>query len=538
MSEGPLYPELVIGLVAPSGTKRDRLTGAIADRLSYYQYDVEVVRISRYLEDVADLSTADQRRPDKRTPTLQKVGDLIRTHAQRADALGFVAAGLIREARVERNRQSSRIDQSDESAVANSQVGGLAYIVWSLKHPDEVAALRGIYGSRFSLISSYAPKERRVRWLADDISQARRRSAMKDEDENSARDIVNRDDYEPSRFGQNVRATYPLADFFIDATDDVSLKETVDRAVDILFGAPFETPTRDEYGMYIAYAAALRSAEMGRQVGACLLSHDGRVLAAGTNEVPTVGGGHFWRDQPTGPGLMRDNREFRSGADSSDKTKRTLATEVFDAFAKSGWVIESADPSDNEIYEALDQTGLREITEYGRAVHAELSCLTDALRTGVSTIGATMYVTTFPCHNCARHVVAAGVERLVYVDPYPKSRAIDMHGDVIDAPGTPTYDYERVVFDSFLGVAPRRYIQAFAMRRRKNADGTALPVDDPRRVPLIPDETPYGDLEVVAHILRERQAVSSSEEWLPEAERKAQEEDGNGKDTGNAAPAS
>ena len=43
----------------------------------------------------------------------------------------------------------------------------------------------------------------------------------------------------------------------------------------------------------------------------------------------------------------------------------------------------------------------------------------------------TLFATTFPCHHCARHIVAAGIRRVVYVAPYAKSRAVDLHDDAI-----------------------------------------------------------------------------------------------------------
>ena len=42
-----------------------------------------------------------------------------------------------------------------------------------------------------------------------------------------------------------------------------------------------------------------------------------------------------------------------------------------------------------------------------------------------------MYVTTFPCHNCAKHIIAAGLERVVYLEPYPKSRAKTLYDEDI-----------------------------------------------------------------------------------------------------------
>ena len=53
--------------------------------------------------------------------------------------------------------------------------------------------------------------------------------------------------------------------------------------------------------------------------------------------------------------------------------------------------------------------------EYGRMVHAEMSSLCDAARLGHMFQGGTLYCTTFPCHMCAKHIVAAGIARVVTV---------------------------------------------------------------------------------------------------------------------------
>ena len=50
----------------------------------------------------------------------------------------------------------------------------------------------------------------------------------------------------------------------------------------------------------------------------------------------------------------------------------------------------------------LTRSSLRHITEYGRAVHAEMDALIACARMGSAVRGGTLYVTTYPCHNCAR----------------------------------------------------------------------------------------------------------------------------------------
>ena len=60
----------------------------------------------------------------------------------------------------------------------------------------------------------------------------------------------------------------------------------------------------------------------------------------------------------------------------------------------------------------LRATRLGELIEFSRAVHAEMECLLVAARQGKNTKGTRMFVTTFPCHFCARHIVSAGVDEV------------------------------------------------------------------------------------------------------------------------------
>lgn len=53
-----------------------------------------------------------------------------------------------------------------------------------------------------------------------------------------------------------------------------------------------------------------------------------------------------------------------------------------------------------------------------RTIHAETNAIIQAALHGVSTRGATCYVTHFPCINCAKALINAGITRLVYSDAY------------------------------------------------------------------------------------------------------------------------
>lgn len=49
-----------------------------------------------------------------------------------------------------------------------------------------------------------------------------------------------------------------------------------------------------------------------------------------------------------------------------------------------------------------------------RTVHAELNTVVQAAYHGISTNGSTLYANWLPCYNCAKVLINAGVERIVY----------------------------------------------------------------------------------------------------------------------------
>lgn len=68
-----------------------------------------------------------------------------------------------------------------------------------------------------------------------------------------------------------------------------------------------------------------------------------------------------------------------------------------------------------------------EYTDNGNpeVVHAELQALGKCLEQGLSTYGATMYVTLSPCLECSKLLVRAGVKRVVYRDAYRITDGLD-----------------------------------------------------------------------------------------------------------------
>ena len=67
--------------------------------------------------------------------------------------------------------------------------------------------------------------------------------------------------------------------------------------------------------------------------------------------------------------------------------------------------------------DAVRESRVMDLIEFGRILHAEMSALSDAARKGICVEGATLYCTTFPCHLCAKLIVAAGITKVVYLEP-------------------------------------------------------------------------------------------------------------------------
>ncbi len=292
-----------------------------------------------------------------------------------------------------------------------------------------------------------------------------------------AEELVGIDEHERAEFGQKFRDTFHLADAFISVSNTEAgakrSEDQLDRFLSLLFGERIITPTKDEYAMYLALAAALRSATLGRQVGASIINTEGDVLAIGTNEVPRFEGGSYWENDPARPTLEKhsDARDHILGNDSNDQMQRDLISEILAeldpdfAKAEEGTRTEKL----SRVCERLKSSGARimNLTEFGRAVHAEMSALMAAARVGTSTKSATLFTTTFPCHGCTKHIVDAGIRRVVYVEPYPKSLASEFHSDSISIEETDTKS--KVRYEPFVGIAPRRY-DLFSMKTREGRE--------------------------------------------------------------------
>jgi len=154
------------------------------------------------------------------------------------------------------------------------------------------------------------------------------------------------------------------------------------------------------------------------------------------------------------------------------------------------------------------------LIEFGRAVHAEAAAICDAARRGVSISAASMYVTTFPCHLCARLIVAAGITRVVFIEPYTKSLTLQLYPDSMTA-DRPDSGATRVPLEPFVGVAPRMYMQLFTMQKRKSSSGKTIPFERSLAVPRL-NGSPRSYLQSETVALGELQRIIEAKHLMQE----------------------
>ena len=141
----------------------------------------------------------------------------------------------------------------------------------------------------------------------------------------------------------------------------------------------------DEYFMGVAYLSARRSKDPNTQVGACIVSQDNKILSMGYNGFP-------------------------NGCSDEDFP----------------WNRESADPYDNK---------------YFYTTHSELNAILNYR--GGSLEGSKLYVTLFPCNECAKALIQSGIRTVIYAeDRYANTSSIRASKRMLRAAGVEFYPYE------------------------------------------------------------------------------------------------
>ena len=140
----------------------------------------------------------------------------------------------------------------------------------------------------------------------------------------------------------------------------------------------------DEYFMGIAKLSAARSKDPSTQVGACIVNDKHKVLSLGYNGMPI-------------------------GFDDD----------------KAPW----------------DRDGNTLDTKYPYVCHSELNAILNAR--GVDLTGSTLYVTLFPCNECAKAVIQSGIKKVIYeIDKYADTDGVKASKRMFDECGVEYIKYE------------------------------------------------------------------------------------------------
>jgi deoxycytidylate deaminase len=452
--------EIVIGLCAPAGSPVHKVADELKRLLvQRYGYECQIIRLSKLIEEVGG--------PVESTSRFERIQKLIDKGNDLRRRFGYSILADLAISRIASAREKVKI-ASKEPRYSGRRI---CYIVDSIKNSEELDILRLVYREMFYFMGVFAPLHVRQKELEAEgmaLEQVHK--------------IIDRDSGEELDHGQLVRATFPLADFFLrsGAGSDKELTLRLERFLDLILRARLTTPTYAETAMYQAASAAGNSACLSRQVGAAVTDAQGDLLAIGWNDVPQFGGGLYASEVPVdGRVHVLDNRcyNWKGGKCWNDQEKGLLAQRVIDTLVVAK-IVSVEDRSKG--IDALKNSSIRSLIEYSRSIHAEMHALLAASQIGGQRVrGGKVFCTTYPCHACARHIVAAGIREVYYIEPYRKSLATKLHDDAITE-DEETRDKVRIL--PFDGVSPRRYLDLFQMgtaQRKKN--GVAVQ-HDPRRV--------------------------------------------------------
>lgn len=446
--------ELVIALCGPIGSPLHEVAEKLREMLkSSFKYETcTIIRLSRFIQTHAEKAGKPIRQsPADRRHDLIGLGDEMR----RSYGHSVLAELAVHEIRIDRELNAK--DKTSGQYVPRRA----CHIIDSIKNQQELELLRTVYREALYVVGVFAPV-------------ATREASLRDQGLTSAEIAVlmDRDSGEELDEGQTVEETFPQCDFFLrmDSNTETQLRSRVERFLHLILGTQIITPTRAETAMYAAASAAGNSACLSRQVGAAVTDAEGEVLATGWNDVPKAFGDLYVTDLVVDPNGDRDQRCWNHGGKCyNDEEKGLLAEHVIDALGD----IVPAEKRERALQTVLKDKKLRGLIEFSRSIHAEMHAILTALRQkGDRVRGGRIYVTTYPCHSCARHIIAAGIKEVYFIEPYKKSLATKLHGDAMTENEQAGDKVRLVPYD---GVAPTRYLSLFKMKKdSRKKDGKVI----------------------------------------------------------------
>ena len=166
--------DLVIGLTYAVGTRAKIVTDAIEKHLSEFNYRAHIIKISH---EILRAGQADSKEDNyNRIRGLMDRGNIMRKKSGDYGVLALLAVELIRSARGQEDQKLSQDSKVQEQLESEKTAGGQmekvglpghAFIISSLKHPQEVEELREIYSSSFFLVAINESEDQRRTNLVD-----------------------------------------------------------------------------------------------------------------------------------------------------------------------------------------------------------------------------------------------------------------------------------------------------------------------------------------------------------------------------------
>ena len=478
--------EIFIALIAPIGIDLDAVESSLERSLKIVAYETNRIKLTSIFTEIDHNYNISYMNEFDKYKKLIDAGDKICEDSKHLDVMALYGIELLKKYN----------DRSLDKEIPKD----IAHIFRQIKRPAEIDTLKKVFGRNILFVSCYSSRDDRKNNLVKKLLRSER-AKSKTELTSEAFAIMAKDEDERDRpAGQRVLDCYPHADFVVDCSSLTSLNESTDRLIKVYFGHPFISPTKDEYCSYFANAASYRSLDLSRQVGAAIFNDSCEIISLGCNEVPKSGGGTYWA------GDKSDKRDYALGRDSNQQVREDMSTDALTRLQPDWLDKKYSKLAGSELaYRAFEAPNaplrgsmISDVMEYGRMVHAEMNAITDAARTNKSTQNCTLFCTTMPCHLCTKLIVASGIKRVVYLQPYPKSLVDELFVDSVaideDSHGV------KVSYDSLKGVTPSGFRMAFRrIKKRKNLDGTAIDWDPLQSSPSFLSYYPYYvQLEVTA----------------------------------------
>jgi deoxycytidylate deaminase len=289
-------------------------------------------------------------------------------------------------------------------------------VIDGIRNTSEATGLRDWF-PHFFLIAVIAPPD--VRWRR---VQAEYRGNFKEFEEADRRDSD-----EDVEYGQQVTRCIQLADYVLLNDEDLGsstvrvqrLYEKLEQEVRLMRAVDqsaresefIRPPDPDEVNMAVAYAQSHMSQCLKRHVGAVIVGPNGLPLSLGYNENPE--GMKPCRSEYT---FCFKDEDMHKKLEAMNPVHCPSCGEPTGAL-KQPWKCPKC--GENLKLKLFPSRNMELCT----AIHAEERAIRSLH--GRSAASGTLYTTTFPCFQCARYIVDAGIKRVVYVEAYPVKESAD-----------------------------------------------------------------------------------------------------------------